>query len=376
MIKRFKINGYRKFDELELNNLGRVNFILGDNNIGKTTILESIFNFCTGKYMPNIFYNSIIRGNEELLSKVYGVAEACLSAVNKKNCFPLKFSYEADVDDNRKKFTHIFSPGPIMADLNAELGQEIKKNRSYQYIPYNSPTGNSILKGLEKFILDWRIEESEDDVVATRLAVANGFFQSGYLINGPVYADCGFYDITAQRKLKENIRIYSKLKQTNMLDDFVNRMSTVYDNIFSIEYIPYLDGMESCVSIKNKNNEYLPLYTFGDGIQRWYTILGSMLLYQDAYICIDEIDTAFDYKVNEVFSKTLLEYAERYNVQLFITTHNIEWMDSLLDSCKELPEIENVRIITLKNIKNECKIRIINGIEAFNVREKYNMELR
>ena len=59
MIKRFKINGYRKFDELELNNLGRVNFILGDNNIGKTTILESIFNFCNGKYMPNIFYNSI-----------------------------------------------------------------------------------------------------------------------------------------------------------------------------------------------------------------------------------------------------------------------------------------------------------------------------
>ena len=37
------IDGFRQFKKLELNNLGKVNLILGPNNIGKTNILEAIY---------------------------------------------------------------------------------------------------------------------------------------------------------------------------------------------------------------------------------------------------------------------------------------------------------------------------------------------
>jgi len=43
MISSLEIQGYRGFERFELSGLGRVNLLVGTNNSGKTSILESIF---------------------------------------------------------------------------------------------------------------------------------------------------------------------------------------------------------------------------------------------------------------------------------------------------------------------------------------------
>ena len=45
MLEKITLENYKNFSKLELNELKRVNFIAGQNNIGKTSILESIFLF-------------------------------------------------------------------------------------------------------------------------------------------------------------------------------------------------------------------------------------------------------------------------------------------------------------------------------------------
>ena len=37
------IQRFRQFKNLELNNLGKINLLLGPNNVGKTSILEAIY---------------------------------------------------------------------------------------------------------------------------------------------------------------------------------------------------------------------------------------------------------------------------------------------------------------------------------------------
>ena len=49
MLDSLKISGYRRYDNLSLQPLGKVNFILGNNNIGKTSILESVFAWACGQ---------------------------------------------------------------------------------------------------------------------------------------------------------------------------------------------------------------------------------------------------------------------------------------------------------------------------------------
>ena len=53
MFKSIKIKNLRAITELEINNLGQVNLFVGNNNCGKTTILEALF-FIIGNNNPNL----------------------------------------------------------------------------------------------------------------------------------------------------------------------------------------------------------------------------------------------------------------------------------------------------------------------------------
>ena len=41
-IKNITIKNFRRFSEIEINNIGQFNLIVGDNNVGKTSILEAL----------------------------------------------------------------------------------------------------------------------------------------------------------------------------------------------------------------------------------------------------------------------------------------------------------------------------------------------
>jgi len=53
MFKSIKIKNLRAITELEIENLGQVNLIVGQNNCGKTTLLEALF-FIIGRTNPQL----------------------------------------------------------------------------------------------------------------------------------------------------------------------------------------------------------------------------------------------------------------------------------------------------------------------------------
>ncbi len=48
MFDSLHIRGFRAFEDLQLTGLGRVNLLVGKNNVGKTTVLEAIKIRCAG----------------------------------------------------------------------------------------------------------------------------------------------------------------------------------------------------------------------------------------------------------------------------------------------------------------------------------------
>src|SRR5262249_8959400 len=48
MFESLHIQGFRAFDDLQLKGLGRVNLLVGKNNVGKTTVLEALKIRCAG----------------------------------------------------------------------------------------------------------------------------------------------------------------------------------------------------------------------------------------------------------------------------------------------------------------------------------------
>jgi AAA15 family ATPase/GTPase len=63
---------------------------------------------------------------------------------------------------------------------------------------------------------------------------------------------------------------------------------------------------------------------------------------QNAFILIDEIENGLHYSAYKLLWKSLLVFSRQNDVQLFITTHNIETL-SCLKSVLEECEFENMR---------------------------------
>ena len=116
-------------------------------------------------------------------------------------------------------------------------------------------------------------------------------------------------------------------------------------------------------------------------MRRWYNILGGMIVYQNAIHCIEEIDSTFHPNAQEDLAKNLVNYAQKYNNQLFMTSHSLEFVDEFLEVLygpdSEM-EDDCVRIITLRNNEKDNRVRkrVLTGKEAYEAREKYKLELR
>jgi AAA15 family ATPase/GTPase len=107
-----------------------------------------------------------------------------------------------------------------------------------------------------------------------------------------------------------------------------------------------------------------------------------MIVFKNSIICIEEIDATFHPQSQAQLAHSLLKYSQKYNNQLFITTHNIEFLDSFLSALYSKNDIniinDDLRVITLKQDIHSNKLitRVLSGTEAYEARYDFKMELR
>jgi hypothetical protein len=383
VIKSFQIKGFKRYNDMKFDNLGKINLFLGNNNVGKSTILESIFGFIAGKNVMALLAISILRRTENVNGH-YDFVERLLGSLNNQNVKPFDFSFSATLSNGRKHtFEHELQPYGIFADFKPALmgsfgNPKIENNVAHinqmnnvNQININMNTPINITP-----IGKWIVRENLEKVLESDLLfppLANN-------LQGEPFQLGRFVDILTHRNQAENIKIYSFLKRERVMEEFISELQKTFSDIIGIDSVPYPDSTPSPVSFKIKDEQLLPMYNFGDGVQRWYTILGGMILYQNAIHCIEEIDATFHPNAQKDLSLNLYKYALKYQNQLFMSSHSIEFVDNFLETIYENSDIDEdiIRIITLKNdpVTNEVRTRVLTGREAYEAREKYQLELR
>ena len=167
------------------------------------------------------------------------------------------------------------------------------------------------------------------------------------------------------------------LKREGLMGEVIKKIKLVFPEIVGIDVLPYADGSQATVSIVKEDGSTLPLYACGDGLQRWFYIVGALTIYRNAILCIDEIDVGLHPNAQIEFCVNVTKYALKNNVQLFITTHNMEFIDSYLKAIIRDKKIaDKVNVLTLKDNDGKVMTRNLSAKEAYEVRENYNMELR
>ena len=378
MIKEFHVELFRKFRSINFNNLDRVNLFLGNNNAGKTTLLEAIYTLTCGSNLDMLLATAIRLKKSS--PSMFEFMEMLLSMFHNRENVPLDFILTAElVKGEPIGLGHRFIPSRIFAELEPTLMGSFGSGEMFYK---DQRTTQSI-----QYLGEWETIGLADN---TKVKVPFPFSSihvkelnpnSGFVAP---FLKSRFVDILTHRDSEESFKIYSFLKREKrgkLMVEFVQELSQTFPNIIGIDCLPYPTGDFGPVSFMTQDSGLLPISSFGEGLQRWYNILGGMVVYQDAIHCIEEIDATFHPEAQKQLATNLVHYSKKYNNQLFMTSHSLEFVDNLLEAVygsDQEPEEDCIRIITLRNDPktNQVKSRVLTGKEAYESREKYRMELR
>ena len=133
---------------------------------------------------------------------------------------------------------------------------------------------------------------------------------------------CTYYQ--TQRKM-EFSAVYAKLFKSGSEKKLLPYLNAVDTRILDVAY----DGKRLLASVENGKMR-LPLNIMGDGVIKVAEILSILAAGpENGILCIDEIENGLHYSVMKAFWNALVCLARERNIQVVVTTHNIELLKTI-----------------------------------------------
>ena len=155
-----------------------------------------------------------------------------------------------------------------------------------------------------------------------------------------------FSYVPAHSQLKRIEKVWNTIALTKDEDIVIEIMQKVIDNrisklqIGSLAIRTQVDGMP--VDIK----------TLGEGVSRILYIAICLVAAKNKYLLIDEIETGLHYTAQEKLWDIIFEYAHKWNIQVFATTHSRDTIQAFKYACTKHEENGSIDAQYLRLQKN------------------------
>jgi hypothetical protein len=106
-----------------------------------------------------------------------------------------------------------------------------------------------------------------------------------------------------------------------------------------------------------KDQEYMDLHDFGDGVQRIFSICILFASVKDGIVLMDEGESGIHSSLFEKFATFIYELSLRFNVQVFLTTHSKECVDAFVKAAG-IPQSEVTGYAVIAREGNTRAVRI------------------
>jgi AAA15 family ATPase/GTPase len=335
MFKNITIKNFRGIESLTINAFKKINVFVGNNNCGKSSVLEALFMLTAPTNAELPYTINKLRGfplnsstawrslfyNLDTDQKIY--FEADLNEPNEKRTLSIRPSYGTTSDFQKPNKTHpeSFSTAINMGNSDAE------------------PSGVSLESTMKKGAKSKKIKKFKAAIIVDSL---------GFNVQRP-----GEYVEQRLGVLKMRNAVDPGIAKR--LDKLVLRKKTQEIVDILKQFEPSIEGISiasnNSVLIDTGIKRLVPLQAMGDGTLKVLSIILSIYDCQNGAIYIDELDNGLHYTAQLTIWKAMIHSAIRFNVQLFVTTHSFECISSLLDSISE--EEKAMNLIGLYRI--ECE---------------------
>jgi AAA15 family ATPase/GTPase len=320
-LQYFKVENFKCFESFEMDDIGQFNLIVGDNNVGKTSLLEALlFDENAAQLVTNLRATYIFKNDisSELAKSFFFLKDFFFD-------FNISISFKFTVNKNKFEVK--------IKDQTALSKEEVEKIQSKNY---------NLINLISEYLCIY-----EDNNIKEIFPIR---YNTSVVKNPPMVPhNIGYSSVLANIYSKEILEDKEKNRQLiQSLRIFINDIEDIKP---SSEYIPKVSTL--LVELKSKS-KLVPLSSFGDGTLKLFRVLVKVMSASNQRLMIDEIDTGIHYSRFKEFWKTVLQSARNNNVQLFTTTHNLEGLKYFKEALDELGEEfqQKSRLFHLAKIKD------------------------
>ena len=336
MINEIEIVEYKGFKNLKLDNLSQINIISGENNIGKTALLEAIYIF-------DFYLDSY---NDSFALHAFGVSI---------NPF-LLIAENRDIRSNRIK-KYLKSTNFLVKTQDLEVN--IKYKSSYHLTKKEEDIKKQFNQDYKEFIIfyiDDYIYMEPIDNIHLEIELNNQYINSSKPTN------------------KQLVKLYSKIQSKGIQHKFLKYLKLLDKDIEWIEPQLLDDEMLLRINLKNPDRS-LVSSELGEGTNRYIEILASLLSSSNSTVFIDEVENGIHYtKLYDIW-KAIIEIVQKENIQLFVTTHDRESIEALAEASRDM-NYNQISSVKLEKDEKNVIFPIILNHDSFLATVDSGMDIR
>ena len=329
----FQIKGYRGIENMELTELGQFNIFVGNNNSGKTSILEAISILCDPL---NSFQWLNISKRRSRGNGLYLRSDSDLESIKwmfpQKRDFSDEQSYQGEISlaatGNLGKPKMIAKLSEISGatiddeEISSELDQEylddyIRSGVKLEVVFTPSSSQLSLFPETNQMVFEFW--EKQKVIISEK--------RNPFIENATIFPSYNYSTEQISSRRYSKIFLHRENEVVEILKEFD-------DKILGIKIVP-----KNKIYIDYQDTGLAPLHVFGDGLKRTLFMALTLLSVENGVLLIDEIETSIHVSALQKIFSWLVKSCQKREIQLFLTTHSLEAIDAIIQSDIEQNEL-------------------------------------
>ncbi|MBN8230820.1 AAA family ATPase [Corallococcus macrosporus] len=356
ILPSFRIQGFRAFRDLEIPRLGRVNLIVGKNNVGKTTLLEAIKVYAAGLEAAWELREVLERRQEiqrsTLRDKIYlsiDIDRLFFRGPPKDRpksirLGPLQGDKELRIQSGRLVIP-VQSQDPdvrshFVMEGDARFYEELQSEEALEIRYGSSPPRRSRLRALNDAIAASTVEARRKSHPELRDSLVCNYVPVRGLNSSSIGTLWDNIVLTANEQ--------STVEALRLILPDIERVSLIED--------PRQPGMRYALVARTGQSSPEPLLSMGDGMTRIFELALGLVSSGNGLFLVDEIENGIHYSIREQLWRFIFEAASQLNVQVFATTHSWDCISAFQKAASS--HAENGMLISLAQVNGDIKTAI------------------
>ena len=331
-IESITLERFRAFRELTIRGLGRVNLITGKNNIGKSSVLEGL-RLLANNAAPDVIYD-ILRYREENIEEAEEEGhpadpDSLFLGSGLFHGFPL---LSEDLEPIAISTSGKSSPMSMTIRLDWLSGQ-LDSDGEYRLRPLGKlePDGIAALTvETQDTTKTYRLERfgrHPYPMGRARFELSNGTRMPCIFVSPYGGEDTGMLG-----------PLWDKIALSDREKDVIEALRIIDPHISAISMVGSTRRKPTAIVRADNIAQPLPLRSFGDGLNRLFGIILSLVNARGGLLLVDEFENGLHHTVQLDAWRTIFRLAQTLDIQVFATSHSWDAVETFQKAAAEAPE--------------------------------------